>query len=119
MFAVPSWKKWKKKMENKARARERSRRYDENHREERRRKWREYKNLNPQVYNPGVNHAREILRTAVRYGKIEKPKECQKCGRAGLLHGHHEDYNKPLEVIWLCSICHGKRHRKLSEEGEA
>ena len=30
-------------------------------------------------------------------------------GRA--LHGHHEDYSQPLEVVWLCAPCHGLRHR--------
>lgn len=29
------------------------------------------------------------------------------------LHRHHEDYSKPTEIVWLCSACHGARHRSF------
>lgn len=51
-----------------------------------------------------------MLTNAVRDGRIEKPKKCSDCGMETKIHGHHEDYYKPLEVIWLCQICHKKRH---------
>ena len=45
------------------------------------------------------------------------------CARCGLqnsivngkntVHGHHEDYRKPLDVVWLCQKCHMRRHREL------
>lgn len=65
--------------------------------------------------NPFKNRARVALRNAVHSGKISKPNQCEKCGWIGTLDGHHEDYNKPLEVVWLCRICHGREHRKYRD----
>lgn len=55
--------------------------------------------------------ARNKLRYAVRTGKIMKPKICEKCFDKAKLHGHHSDYNKPLEVLWVCNYCHKKIHK--------
>jgi hypothetical protein len=63
--------------------------------------------------------ARDKLRKAVKRGEIKKPARCQGCGKPKLpkrLQGHHPDYSKPLEVIWLCSGCHSARHRKYGEQ---
>lgn len=57
--------------------------------------------------------ARALANRAVELGFLVRPEVCPKCNQSNLkVHAHHEDYNKPLEVIWLCSECHGKRHRK-------
>ena len=55
--------------------------------------------------------ARTALQLAVRQGHIDKPKSCQECGTRCNPHGHHEDYTKPLSVMWLCTKCHGMKHR--------
>ena len=34
---------------------------------------------------------------------------CVICGEAKA-HKHHPDYNKPLEVVWVCVSCHQKIH---------
>lgn len=47
---------------------------------------------------------------AIREGRMYKPNTCEECGAEVRLHAHHEDYSKPLDVIWLCTNCHKKRH---------
>lgn len=50
---------------------------------------------------------------AVRTGRLTRPPECAECGNGWRrLVGHHEDYNKPLDVIWLCTPCHLLLHAK-------
>jgi ribosome-binding protein aMBF1 (putative translation factor) len=48
------------------------------------------------------------VNNALRNGKLIKPELCEICGLPSKLHGHHVDYSKPLEVIWLCAKCHGQ-----------
>jgi hypothetical protein len=55
--------------------------------------------------------ARGKLRDAVDSGKIIKPKNCPVCGKDKILHGHHNDYTKPLEVVWVCALCHTNLHK--------
>ena len=64
------------------------------------------------------NHPKEILahsefHRAIYSGKIIKPLKCSLCGSETKLVGHHFDYNKPLEVIWLCYSCHRIIHNKI------
>lgn len=40
------------------------------------------------------------------------------CGENTKAHGHHEDYNKPLEVIWMCAKCHLYHHQKYRFHAE-
>lgn len=50
--------------------------------------------------------ARAIYRVAVKRGKLINPKICSVCGSNVHVSGHHDDYNKPLDVRWLCHACH-------------
>jgi hypothetical protein len=49
---------------------------------------------------------------AVKAGTLQKPDACQVCGATGRrIHGHHQDYSKPLDVVWVCPPCHREFHR--------
>jgi len=54
--------------------------------------------------------ARSRMTYAIKKGVLVRPTHCEDCKRPYKgLHGHHEDYTKPLDVEWLCPPCHSKR----------
>lgn len=53
--------------------------------------------------------AHSKLDWAVASGVVKK-EPCFVCGSARS-HGHHEDYSRPLSVVWLCSKHHQMWHR--------
>jgi hypothetical protein len=55
-------------------------------------------------------------RLALRNGQLTRPMFCDACRGAGVIHGHHEDYAKPLAVTWLCARCHLARHLGREDE---
>lgn len=67
--------------------------------------------------HPDKVRARKALVKAVERGRLIKPPACQGCGKPfkkAALHGHHEDYSKPLDVAWLCRGCHQALHKEVS-----
>jgi hypothetical protein len=52
------------------------------------------------------------VKSALRRGDVIKPLKCSCCGSARNLEAHHPDYSKPLEVEWLCSLCHSETRFK-------
>ena len=60
---------------------------------------------------PNRSAARNAVNNALRDGRLFKPSDCESCNDATVLHGHHCDYNKPMDVMWLCDPCHKQWHR--------
>jgi len=68
------------------------------------------------------DRAQNLLETAVSQGIIQRKVVGEQCktapvfkdGRTGI-QAHHPDYNKPLEVMWLCQKCHRKRDQELGK----
>jgi len=58
--------------------------------------------------------ARRALRRKVKTSEIIK-KSCEVCGHKDV-QGHHEDYGKPFDVIWLCVIHHAQLHSAKAKE---
>ena len=55
--------------------------------------------------------AHSAVARALKNGSLFK-ESCKRCGSENT-EAHHEDYDKPLYVIWLCSKCHKQRHKEL------
>lgn len=53
--------------------------------------------------------ARNAVNNGIRDGKVTRG-PCEVCGKSPV-EGHHDDYNKPLEVRWLCTKHHKEHHR--------
>lgn len=62
--------------------------------------------------------AQNLLEEAIERGIVVRKVLCEKCGEAPVfadgrtgIQAHHNDYNKPLDVQWLCQPCHHEWHK--------
>ena len=58
-----------------------------------------------------LSNIRSYARQYRRKGYL-KPEPCERCGAINV-EMHHEDYDQPLQVVWLCKRCHVATHRVL------
>jgi hypothetical protein len=75
-----------------------------------------FSNERAEVYRKNNLHkarARQAVSKAIMKGRLIKPKNCCLCNSETILQAHHSDYQKHLEVVWVCHTCHGKLHRKI------
>lgn len=75
---------------------------------ERQRVWRNEYNKNP--INKFKNNARRRANYLIESGVIQRT-ACEDCNEEKS-EIHHEDYNLPDDIRFLCKICHAKWHTK-------
>jgi hypothetical protein len=64
---------------------------------------------------------------AIAAGTLVRAKRCEHCkkiprtrdGKRVVATAHHEDYDAPLSVTWLCPSCHQRRHSAINREWKA
>ncbi len=64
---------------------------------------------------PEKNHARDLVRRAVKTGKLIPLKECELCYSANGIDGHHPDHSRPFLLLYLCKDCHHRADVSLDK----
>lgn len=54
--------------------------------------------------------SRSALSNAIISGRVIREPSCSVCSSTKLVQGHHDDYDRPLDIIWLCVKCHRSWH---------
>jgi hypothetical protein len=73
-----------------------------------------------QDQNQHKRKAQYAVSNAKRDGKLVASAVCEHCGTSEKkIQGHHWSYLPEhwLDVIWLCTSCHGKEHKRLNAIG--
>ncbi len=61
--------------------------------------------------NPKQRKCRHAVRYAIQTGAIvQGPCEFSDSSCCGAVHAHHDDYDKPLDVRWMCRSHHKRHH---------
>lgn len=63
-----------------------------------------------QIVKPEKSTARRLASDAIACGRIAKPSHCVLCASDVDVEMHHADYSKPLDIVGLCTKCHGLFH---------
>lgn len=55
--------------------------------------------------------AHNAVSRSIKKGELIR-QPCCRCNEKKSL-AHHDDYDKPLDVMWLCQPCHKQRHKEI------
>ena len=68
--------------------------------------------------HPSDSNFYKLVYAALASGVITRPSRCAICGdEKGRIEAHHEDYSRPLDIIWCCPKCHDRldQERRMRE----
>lgn len=60
-------------------------------------------------------NARAYLHVYIKRGKVKRG-PCEVAGCKARAEAHHDDYDKPLEVRWLCTEHHRAHHKRAKKK---
>ena len=72
--------------------------------------YREWYRKNGRKRNSKQILAHTAVASAIRTGGLVRPDKCTECDRTTRIEAHHDNYSKPLDVLWLCNHCHRSKH---------
>lgn len=56
------------------------------------------------------NYVRCVTKRLIKQGLIKIKACCEECGNNKKVEAHHENYNNPYRIKWLCRRCHKRFH---------
>lgn len=65
---------------------------------------------------PEKRRAFAIVSDAIKRGQLTRPEICSRCGESGTIVAHHDDYQRRLEIQWLCLRCDRQLHADLKRK---
>jgi hypothetical protein len=65
------------------------------------------------LIGPVYDRAHRAIANAIRKGSLIMPDHCSRCKIDCAPQAHHDDHSKPMDIMWLCPICHAARHVEL------
>lgn len=75
------------------------------------------------IHTDPATAAHNAVNKALKAGTLER-QPCEVCGcspdarwnsrtRSLIVHAHHDDYSRPLDIRWLCKSHHTDYHRSI------
>lgn len=102
---------WRTK--NKDKIREYARKFRETHKEwvkNHHANYRKTKQRKEQLKRWRANNKDKCYAHYLANDRLEMRDVCEKCGKKAI-YKHHPDYKNPLDVVFLCAMCHADVHR--------